>query len=273
MEPLAAGDGEGGAGRLVEPKAESLRRLLHDLLEVVEDNKTAAVPGYRVAELNRGVILAERDLECGGDGEKDAVERSSLGEVAEVDAAGPVAEPDPTVARTKRVLPVPRSEDREQADACVEPCSKRTQLCGPADKRVAFGGKVLADLADGTPECRHVRGPRDRLCRYPQAGQKGKSPHSQLEDLDGLLDPLESVVAVPSIRSVWNRVGQRIPGSGTHQCLPPRPGHDACRNGLARPSTSMGFAPRPMSSSEFCEGDRAAWIPTRALSPRSATAW
>lgn len=67
MEPLAAGDGEGGAGRLVEPTAESLRGVLHDLLEVVENNKTAAVPGYRVAELNRGVILAERDLECSGD--------------------------------------------------------------------------------------------------------------------------------------------------------------------------------------------------------------
>ena len=64
-----------------------------DLFEVVEHDQTAAASGDRVAELRTRVVLrrAARRAPCRP--RSDAVERASLGQIAEPDAARPVAEP------------------------------------------------------------------------------------------------------------------------------------------------------------------------------------
>ena len=104
VEPLATGDHEGRVGGPIEPAAEGDRGVLQDLLEVVQDHQTATAAGNGVAELHAGIILAERDGERRGDGEKDAVERTRLGEIAEVDTTGPFAKPRPTVATDEASL-------------------------------------------------------------------------------------------------------------------------------------------------------------------------
>ena len=113
------------------------------------------------------------------------------------------------------------------------PSSERAQLFGPAYKRIAFGRKVLPDFADGTPGvlyADHAVG----LVGIRRRGKRRRVTHSQFHDLDGFLDPFESVVAVPLDRHTYgNRVGQRIPRSATHERLPATgQGHDTSREGL-----------------------------------------
>ena len=107
--------------------------VLHDLLEVVEDDEAAAAAGDGVAELHRGIVPAERHVERRGDGEEDAVERARLGEVAEVDATRPVAEPRPAVAADEaRLAGAAGAEHREQPRAGVEPrASARSSAVRP----------------------------------------------------------------------------------------------------------------------------------------------
>ena len=68
VESLAAGDDERSVPGPIEPTAEGGRGVLHDLLEVVEDDQTSAAAGDGIAKLHDGVILAERHLEHGGNG-------------------------------------------------------------------------------------------------------------------------------------------------------------------------------------------------------------
>ena len=115
--------------------------MLHDLLEVVEDDEAAAAAGDRVAELHDRVFLAERHVERRGDGEEDAVERSRLGQIAEVDAARPVAEPGPAVAADEaRLAGAARAEHRDEPRAGVEPrASARSSAVRPTNASRSAG--------------------------------------------------------------------------------------------------------------------------------------
>jgi hypothetical protein len=90
VEALAAGDDEGRFRGPVEPAAEGILSVPHDLLEVVEDHQASTTASDGVAELYGWIILAQRDLERGSDGEEDSVEGPRLGEIAEVDPARPI---------------------------------------------------------------------------------------------------------------------------------------------------------------------------------------
>ncbi len=54
------------------------------------------------------------------------------------------------------------------------------------------------------------------------------------------------------LRALGERVAERFARGSAHQRLPAAgERHDAAASGLARPSTSIGFAPRAMSSAVF----------------------
>src|SRR6476659_10057196 len=111
--------------------------MLDDLLKVVEDDQATVSAGDGVAELHSGVVLAQRNLERGSDGEEDAVERTRLGQIAEVDASRPVAEPGPAVtADESRLAGAARTKHRDKPGSRVESCRDRAQLCDPADKLI-----------------------------------------------------------------------------------------------------------------------------------------
>src|SRR6185369_8298772 len=63
MQPLAARDQERGVGGPVHPAADARFGVLDDLLEVVEDDEATAACRDRVAELDAGIVLAERYVE------------------------------------------------------------------------------------------------------------------------------------------------------------------------------------------------------------------
>src|SRR6185436_20401335 len=110
-----ARDDKGRISRAIEPVAKGCRGVLCDLLEVVEDDEASTTAGDGVAELHGGITLADGDVERGRDCEEDAVERTRLGEIHEVDSAGPVAQPHETVtAHQPRLAGTARSEHGDE---------------------------------------------------------------------------------------------------------------------------------------------------------------
>ena len=163
------------SGARSSQRPDRVRGVLHDLLEVVEDDQAATAAGDGVAELHAGVVLAERDLERGRDGEEDAVERARLGEIAEVDAARPVAEPSPAVAADEtRLAGAPGTEHREQAGsrrraaprarAAPRSCRRRHRA-----RREGCGGP----RGPGARGRRRAR--RGRPCRHPPGERRTTS--------------------------------------------------------------------------------------------------
>ena len=277
VEPLAAGDDEGRVGGPVEPAAEGGRGVLQDLLEVVEDDQATAAAGNRVAELHAGVVLAEGDVERRGDGEEDPVERTCLGQIAEVDAARPVAEPGPAVAAHEAGLAgAARAEDGEQPGRRrrAAPRARAAPRSGRRRRRARRGGcgGPRGRGARGRP-----RGPRGKPCRHPPGGEGSGAAHAQLEDLDRLLDPFEPVVAVAldlcCPRAALSPSAVRAAALRS-VCPPPASAMTRAASGLARPSTSIRLAPRAMSSAVFSRRVTGPTCsPARALSARSASAW
>ena len=233
--------------------------MLDDLLEVVEDHEAAAAPGDRMAELHGRVFLAERNLERGRDGEVDAVERTRFGQITEVNAARPIAEPRPAIAANEpRLAGAARAEHGEQADSGVEARGERAQLRGPADERVAFGRKVVTHLAHG----RHMS--PARTTRYALSasagGAKGAAAHPELEDLDRRFDALQTVMPVPlDLRALGQHVGERFARGSAEQCLPAAgEGHDAGGQRFRKAIDFQRLAPRAMSSGAvLAQRDRA----------------
>ena len=196
VESHAAGDDEGRIRSAIEPAAEGSRGVLHDLLEVVEDDQASTAAGDGVAELHGGVVLAEGDLERGGDCEEDAVKRTRLGEIREVDAAGPVPQPREAVAANQpRLAGTARSEHGDEPGAGIEPTGNRLQLRCAADERIALGRQVVANGADRLPELARANHAIDTV-RIGWRSEGGAAAQAQFEDFDRLLYTLEAVEAV-----------------------------------------------------------------------------
>ena len=234
VQPLAAGDDEARLDGAVEPAADGVGGVRDDLLEVVEDDQAASAAGDGVPELHAGIVLAQGDAERDGHRAKNAIEALGVAQVAEVDAARPVAEPGPAVAADEAGLAgAARAENRDQPAAGVEPGGERAQVRGAADEGVALGGQVVADLAHRPPEVAvmdHPVGLVDVRRRRERRGAR----RAQLEDPDRLLDPLQPVVAVRlDRRAVGNAVGKRFARGGAQQRLPAAgERHDAGRERL-----------------------------------------
>src|SRR5450631_1136389 len=105
-----------------------------------------------MAELRHGVIGAEAHVERTCNSEEDAVERSRFRQVAEPDAAAPVAEPGPRVADDEsRLSGAAGPEQGDEAAAAVEPARDRTQVAGAPDKRVTLRRQAAGHLAQRPP--------------------------------------------------------------------------------------------------------------------------
>jgi hypothetical protein len=136
---------------VVEPAADDLG-VRGELLEVVEDHQAAAAAGDRMADLPQRIAAADRHVEGDRDGEAEAVDRARFREVAEVHAAGPVAEPDPAVARHQPGLAdAAGADDGDEAMPAVEPARELVELVAAADEGIALGGQVVRDLARRHP--------------------------------------------------------------------------------------------------------------------------
>ena len=116
MEPLAAGDDEARLDGPVQPATDGGGGVLDDLLEVVEDDQAASAGGDGVPELHAGIVLAQGNAER--DGYRPECHRGSwLAQIAEVDAARPIAQPTPAIAADETGLAsAARSENRDQPD-------------------------------------------------------------------------------------------------------------------------------------------------------------
>jgi hypothetical protein len=113
---------------------------------------------------------------------------------------------------------------------CIESRRERAQLRDPADKGIALGRKVVANLADRTPEFAledHAVGFVD-VCRWRE---RRNVAHAKLEHFDRRLDSFETVVAVTlDLRVFRERAGKRLPRGGAHERLPAgRETHDPGR--------------------------------------------
>ena len=93
VQPLAAGDDEARLDGPVEPATDGVGGVRHDLLEVVEDDQAASAAGDGVPELHAGIVLAQGNAERDGHRSENAIEALGVAQVAEVDAARPVAQP------------------------------------------------------------------------------------------------------------------------------------------------------------------------------------
>ena len=162
MRLLPACHDKGSIARPVEPASEGLGRVVDDLFEVVEDDQAAAATRDRMAELRTWIVLAQRYVERGGHGEVDAVARPGFGQVAEVDAARPVAEPCARVSTHQAGLARPaRADDRDQSGTGLEATAERAQFRRASDERVALGHEVVAHFAHRLPERTRTR---DAIC-------------------------------------------------------------------------------------------------------------
>ena len=236
MQPLAARNKERGVGRAVEPAADARSRVLDDLLEVVEDDEAAAARGDRVTELDAGIALAEGHVEGDGDDEVHALERSRLGEVAEVDAARPVAEPCPAVATGQPGLAgAAGTGNGQQPRAGVEASSDGGEIGSPSDERIALARQGVAHLARGPPAVVAADDAK-RLLGVVGRRKRRAVANTELEDLDRLGEPLQAIVAVTRDRHPIGRqcVADRGHGGRREQRLPAtRERHDASRERLS----------------------------------------
>ena len=206
-KPLAARDQEAGVGRAIDPAADGGLGVLDDLLEVVEDHQAAAARRDRVAELDAGVALAEGHVERKRDDEEHALQRPRVGEVAEVDAARPIAQPAPAIASGQpRLARAAGTEHGQDPRAGVESGGDGRQVRRPADEGVALARQVVAHLAHRSPT---VFRPDHAHRLLGVVGRRERRPiaHAQLEDLDRLGDSLQPIVAVGLDR---RRVGKGV---------------------------------------------------------------
>ena len=181
--------------------------MLYDLLEVVEHDQAAAATGDRFRELRRRIAGTEAHAERAGDRVVNAVERRRLGEIAEPDAARPVAEPAVSVANGEpRLAGAARTEQRQQPRPFVELLADHRQVGSAADERVAFGRQVVRDLAHRPPQvaAAHHAVRLVGIGRRPEAALRR---HAELEDRDRLVDAFEPVVAVAADLSPRRRGG------------------------------------------------------------------
>jgi hypothetical protein len=122
------------------------------LLEVVEDHQATAAAGDGMADLQHRIAPADRHVEGAGDGEAEAVDRSRLDEVAEVDAAGPVAQPESAVARHQpRLADAAGADDGDEGVPGIEAARELVELAVAADEGIALGGQVVRDPAGRSP--------------------------------------------------------------------------------------------------------------------------
>ena len=101
----------------------------------------------------------------------------------------------------------------------VEPIGQLPQLGLATNENVALGRQVVPHLARREPEVADLHDTAGLLA--VRRGRKlRRVAYAQLEDLDRLLDPLESVVAVPrDLCAFVGRISERNPGGGAHQRL------------------------------------------------------
>ena len=171
VQPLAAGDHEARLGRALEPAADRRRRVLTTCSKLSRMTRQRPRPAIAWPSCTPGSSLPSGTSSATAT-RRDAVERARLGQVAEPDAAGPVAEPGPAVAAHEaRLAGAARAEQRDQPAAAVEPLRERAQLRGAADERVALGRAGCGGpRAPGARGRRRAR--RDRPCRRPAAARR-----------------------------------------------------------------------------------------------------
>src|SRR5262245_20190752 len=88
----------------------------------------------------------------------NAVLRARFGEVAEVHAAWPVAEPRPAVATHEAGLAhAAGAEHGDEAHPRVDDLREIAQVGDPSDECVAFGREVVADVAKWQPRLAYAR--------------------------------------------------------------------------------------------------------------------
>ena len=130
------------ASRARSSQRPSVSRGVRDhLLEVVEDHEAAPAAGDRMAELPHG-SPAQRHVERRRDGEEMPSSVRASHEVAEVDAAGPVAEPAPAVAaRETGLAGAAGTHHGDEPRAGVEPVAVRAaRHCDPRRSRARPAG-------------------------------------------------------------------------------------------------------------------------------------
>jgi hypothetical protein len=214
VQTFAAGDEKRRVPGAVEPATDARRGGPDELLAVVEDDEAAAARRDRVAELHAGVALAERDVERERDDEEDSLERARFREVAEIDAARPLAEPSPAVAADEpRLAGAARAEDGEQARSCIEPRRDRGEVGGPADERIALARQVVSHVAYRLPA---VVAADDAIRLVGVVGQRrrrGAVATREFEELDRLGDALQlpMAAAFDGGRRDVERIAERRP--------------------------------------------------------------
>src|SRR5262249_2253066 len=97
VEPLAAGDEEGGLPATLQPSLQ-LSSVLGHLFEVVEDHEAAPPARDRVAELLHRVPPSQRHPQRTGRGGGDSVSVLRVGQIAEPRATRPALDALPRVA-------------------------------------------------------------------------------------------------------------------------------------------------------------------------------
>ena len=227
MQPLAAGGEECRLCGAVDPAAQRGWGMRDDLLEVVQDHQAAPAPGDGVAQLRAVVVLAQRYAQGQRHGKVDAFQAARFAQVAEVDAAGPVAEPGAAVAAHGAGLAgAAHTHQREQPAAAVQALCQFAQFAAAADEGVAFGGQVVAHFAQRQPKLlaeHHAVG-------FVAVGRRceGVAVAAEFEDRDRRVNTFEPVMAVVFDQAAFGQGREGVARALAHQGLAAaRQRHDA----------------------------------------------
>jgi hypothetical protein len=188
---FAGRDHDAQLGCAIEPHVDRTPRPALDLLEVVQHEEAPSLACDRVPELGHGIAGTERDIEGLRHGTEDSFERARVGQIAEPDAAGPVAEPRPSVADRE-----PRLAGAANAEEAHEPARRQRpmelgEIVVPPDEGIALRREMARDLLNRHPEV-VLPNDTDRLRPVGRRHERRAPADPDLEQLDRLVDSLEA---------------------------------------------------------------------------------
>ena len=183
-KPLAARDQEAGVGARSSQRPTVAAACSTTCSKLSRITRQRPRVGDRVAELDAGIALAERHVERERDDEEHAVQRARLGEVAEADAARPIAEPAPAVAARQPRLAGAAGAEHGQRAARRRRAGPRRRARSAARPTNASRsrGRLWRDLAHRPPAARRRarRGRPFRCRRAARTTTRSRTPSSKI---------------------------------------------------------------------------------------------